>query len=351
MKKKISFTSLYYLLVLGSLGVVGCRQNTPHDKRFHFPNVAQQQVAIIDDAYFFEHITKLDMCIQMHETDTSQSRDELLTQYKQLLSSSVLDTFSRDQQQRLYTVMKELCDDIERYFPNLALEQSIGLLNCNGNHYGKTAFYTRGYNIVIPPYYKEMSYDDLLKVMYHEWFHLWIRYTKQPLRDIYKLVQVETLSPIQGIDNVQLEKSAFIKQRELLNPDGLREVKYVDTLTHKYYLPVLYSKYDELKPALNDFFDYAHFQLFEMTVLKASETYKIPQLDIISENIGQDVSLFPQFFDEGYYNTDYNIHPDEILADNFAILIMIKKNKALLNQLRPEGQAFLNAFEQCLLRL
>ena len=49
-------------------------------------------------------------------------------------------------------------------------------------------------------------------------------------------------------------------------------------------------------------------------------------------------------------NTGYIIHPDEILADNFAFLALSKEDKDVINNLKPEGQVLLRKMEAILVR-
>ena len=56
----------------------------------------------------------------------------------------------------------------------------------------------------------------------------------------------------------------------------------------------------------------------------------------------------PSFFDQIKYNTQYIIHPDEILADNFMILAMSKKDPASINDLDEAGKELLRKIENAL---
>ena len=56
----------------------------------------------------------------------------------------------------------------------------------------------------------------------------------------------------------------------------------------------------------------------------------------------------PSFFDQIKYNTQYIIHPDEVLADNFMILALSKRDPSSLDDFDEAGKELLKKIENAL---
>ena len=50
------------------------------------------------------------------------------------------------------------------------------------------------------------------------------------------------------------------------------------------------------------------------------------------------------------FNTEYIIHPDEIIADNFAIVVLSAKNTAILNGFTEGGKTLIGKMREVLTR-
>jgi hypothetical protein len=127
----------------------------------------------------------------------------------------------------------------------------------------------------------------------------------------------------------------------LLNPDGTDFSYFID-LTLKNgkktkVVPIIYSSEPKyVAGSKPQFFNYLKFDLFPIE--KDGKTYKV-----IANADGSSSISIPDtdYFTQIKQNTNYVIHPDEILADNFMLIINGKKDTSVVSQLNVEGRKLL----------
>ena len=203
---------------------------------------------------------------------------------------------------------------------SLPWPDTIYLVKTTGNEEGGAA-YTRGNAIVFPaselvPGRKE----SLKKLLSHELFHILTR--KNPvLKD-----QLYAAIGFHGCGEIAYPSS--LKPVKITNPDAPRNdhcIRLRVAGMPVWAIPVLYSrapKYDEKQGG--EFFDYLQFEFLLLETGNATDpstaTYDDEHIRLVGPD---DVS---GFYEQVGRNTDYIIHPEEILADNFALLVLGMKN-------------------------
>jgi hypothetical protein len=196
----------------------------------------------------------------------------------------------------------------------LPLPPTVRLIRTTGAEEANAA-YTRGAAIVLPP--KVLNYDavQLDRLLAHELFHILSRHDGAVRAKLYRIIGFEVCEPI------ALPPS--LAPQRITNPDapridctisllGANGQTYVGT-------PVLYSstkEYDAKKGGT-----LFQFLLFRLLVVEQRGGRWEP---VIVK--GQPVVINPleeqAFLDKIGQNTNYIIHPDEIMADNFVRLVM-----------------------------
>ena len=173
------------------------------------------------------------------------------------------------------------------------------------------AFYTRDTAIMMP----EKAIDEadtglLKKTIAHELFHILSR-SNTPLREkLYEAI---------GFTNCgEIQFPSELNARKITNPDAPRndhsirlrvEGKEVSAV------PILFSnapKYDVARGG--EFFRYLQFRFLLLTKTAAAQSQLVAPEQVAG------------FFEQVGRNTNYVIHPEEILADNFALLILDERN-------------------------
>jgi hypothetical protein len=278
--------------------------------------------------YFFEQITTTDMLLQMGafaERPTG-NRDSLLPLYRRFLAQQVR-TFSTTEAEMLNGLMAEARRMVSVIHSDL-FPQDIQLVKISGAAYGPSVYYTRERCIMIPANELRAENDEqLLQVLLHELFHVYSRYHPGKRQELYAEIGFTTVS-----DSVILPE--HLRKRLLLNPDGVRWQQKIALQppmqdSSQVYFPILYAT--GLERPTGDFFD--HFAFGYFPVDSTAQGWLVNTLP-------KTVASWPSFRQKTGENTNYIIHPDEILADNFVLLVLRAAGYAI--EVSPEGTEVLD---------
>ena len=325
----------YVLLVLFLLSA--CSKSTPTTTTSSKPaayrllSISDAEKCIIRDEKegFFDKVANLEMSIQMKQNLEEMPRDSVLHKYKKMLSNDLSEFSDKEIEltKNLFDRALNLCYKID---PNINLPE-IYLIKTKGKYYGSSVYYTRDNSIIIPAPMLNMDENGenngFVRTMIHEIFHVYSRYNKGVRDKMYQRIGFEKLP--------NLALSDFLKKRVLYNPDGV-DLRYAITVKDNKgrefkAIPAIYSRHNTYKSELPAFFSYLTFQLFE--VGNRAGTWSVKNKDV-----GSSVEEITGFWEQVGENTRYNIHPDEICADNFVIMAFSKeKNGENLKRLTEEG--------------
>jgi hypothetical protein len=197
---------------------------------------------------------------------------------------------------------------------------TVFMIKTTGNEEGQAA-YTRGNAIILPKRMISGPAAQLQKTIAHELFHVLSR-SNPKLRDVlYKVIGFEPCN--------QIDFPEGLKSRKLTNPDAPRIEHYITlSLNGKRVsaVPILFSRVEKYDvKSGREFFSYLEFRL--LAVKKDATGKKF--VAIYKDK--KPVLLQMRDFRSAYLkqvgeNTAYIIHPEEILAENFALLVAGKKN-------------------------
>ena len=201
---------------------------------------------------------------------------------------------------------------VEKVRPlQLSLPARIRLVKTSGDEEGHAA-YCRGNHIVLPQNVVERPAAKLERLLLHELFHIFSRNQPRIRRELYGIVGFEPCP--------EIELPESIRPRKLTNPDApgcdvrIRlevEGETVDAV------PILYSSEDRYDVGRGgEFFDYLIFRL--LVVERNGDVWSAQLVDGAPRLLGTE--NLPSFWERVGRNTNYVIHPEEILADNFVLL-------------------------------
>ncbi|MEZ5043074.1 MAG: hypothetical protein R2828_24470 [Saprospiraceae bacterium] len=301
-----------------------------------------------DMEHFFENISSLDMMIQMKKNyQPGVTRNKILHDYKDFLQWDV-SNFSETEEALLHRVWQQVYTDCEALKKGL-IPDTILLLKTPAIHYGPGVFYTREKGIVIPANELEKANEpELYRVMLHELFHIWSRLHPEKRQALYQLVGFHKLP----VSTQELIMPDALRQRILLNPDGIDysyriQLKKEDGSTLE-AIPLIQSNRPTYSSDQSAFFQYLSFQLFPI------EKQQNGQYRVISQSNGDPIENLissTNFLEIIGDNTDYIIHPDEILADNFVLWVLNRLKKEQKPKERSHaGKNLLDQMEKILLK-
>jgi hypothetical protein len=195
------------------------------------------------------------------------------------------------------------------------LPERIRLIKTTGNDEG-AAPYTRGVSIILPERTIRQSVKSLERLFYHELFHIVSRSNPKLRDELYKIIGYEKCGPVSLPDDMM--------PRRISNPDApviehcIRVSKDGES---RWCAPVLFSRTPKYDPKTGgSFFRYLQFRLMVID----RKTSKAILKD--GKAILWNPDAVEGFFEQIGRNTDYVIHPEETLANNFIHLMAAKQD-------------------------
>lgn len=347
-KNAQSILFLFFFLALS------CQAQVTPVKEIRFPggkvclllDSAAAGQAITTDRYdgFFDKVNASEMSIQMRQPlKPGQTRADLLPDYVQFLKTDVAG-FTPEESKFVEGVMQKVFKTATGVNPVL-FPDTLKLIKTKGRHYGDGVWYTRDNCIIIPA-------DELGRkkttpftiTMFHELSHVWSRLTPQQSDKAYKLIGFEGI----GYENLQIPPGLF--ERILYNPDGV-DIAQKITLKQEdgseiHAIPVIYANHPGWTEERNTFFAYLEFNLFQIVKQADGKWAVLVKEDGFSSVL--DLKAQPDFFRQIKDNTGYIIHPDEVLADNFAFIMQERNGQKVSLSFSAEGKKLLADLEAVL---
>lgn len=250
---------------------------------------------------FIQRLSPFDRAARM-KTDRSVSEEEFL----KFVRGSVL-TWNESEKARIEEAIAAIRPALDKL--PLSLPKTITLVKTTGAEEGG-AFYTRDSAIMMPE--KETDKADVLllrRTIAHELFHILSRNNPALREKLYESIGFAKCD--------EVEFPSDLKSRKITNPDAPRNDHAIRVRVagqEVSAVPILFStapKYDVSRGG--EFFNYLELK-FLLTPTSSAQ----PALASVEDASG--------FFEQVGRNTNYVIHPEEILADNFAMLILDEHN-------------------------
>ncbi|PKN29326.1 MAG: hypothetical protein CVU64_08790 [Deltaproteobacteria bacterium HGW-Deltaproteobacteria-21] len=195
-------------------------------------------------------------------------------------------------------------------FPDLGI---IFLIKTTGEEEGNRA-YTRGNAVVLPQSMIRDRKIDLKRLLAHELFHILSRNLPMMRSTLYEAIGFRYCGDLDFPPSLS----------RITNPDAPRNDHVILVSVNgepALVMPILFSRTTVCDVQSNrDLSDYLQFGLLRVT--------KGETADSVRPMVGKDGPVLlgagqvELLFDQVGRNTDYIIHPEEILADNFALLVL-----------------------------
>ena len=292
----------------------------------------------------FEKMTEADMCIQMKKNYPAETfHSQIVSDYSTFLQKDV-ENFTPDEAIFVKNTMKDVfywCSKIS----NDIFPAKINIIKTKGKHYGDGVYYTRENCIIVPAdVLKSKGKDAFFSTMIHEVFHIYSRLNPEKREKLYSLIGFQRLEG-------NLIVGEPLKSRILLNPDGVDFHYFINLQTAPdkeiKAIPIIHSTEQTYKKNKPNFFNYLKFDLFEIKTVKTRIS------EIVTKKDGSstlNIKDLPDFWRQIRENTEYIIHPDEILADNFMFLVKEQKDKSTSEKFTPEGKVLLEEIKNIIVQ-
>ena len=245
------------------------------------------------------------------KTDKAVSEDEFL----QFVGRNVVD-WTKEERQTTIEAIHPLLRDLP-----LSLPRTVQFIKTNGAEQGNAA-YTQGTAIVLQKADLAKSQEDLQKLICHELFHVLSRHNPELRERLYRIIGFTKCN--------EIDLPPELQRRKITNPDAPRNDYFIRLQVdgrESLAAPILLStveKYDVKRGG--EFF--AYIQLQFLVVEKDSDSANLKAVFDGSSPKVVGMERVSGFMEQVGGNTDYIIHPEEILADNFALLVLNEHNVA-----------------------
>ena len=192
--------------------------------------------------------------------------------------------------------------------------RTVLLVRTSGKEEGGAA-YCRGNAVVLPGrLVTTYSPANLEKLLIHELFHVVSSHNLELRKALYRIIGFK---PSPGID---YPKS--LRDRKITNPDAPTIEYYIELTIEgelRTAVPILYTSLDKYRSDdKGNIFKHLLFKL--MLVEQVDGRWRPVEVD--GKAVVFDPKLVPSFMSQIGGNTNYIIHPDEIMADNFVHLVL-----------------------------
>ena len=209
-----------------------------------------------------------------------------------------------------------LLADIQKQCAAFALPfpDTVLLIKTTGKEEANAA-YTRANAVILPRSQVNMPPRMLRDLIAHELFHVLSRRNSELRDKLYAAIGFEKCR--------ELVYPAKLQAKKISNPDATTNDHWIClTIDGKsvWAIPLIFSATEHYNTRRGgDFFNYLQFRL----LLVESDAQTSPPTPVYEEAALKlvDLDQVTGFFEQVGKNTSYTIHPEEILADNFQMLL------------------------------
>jgi hypothetical protein len=301
MSKRIAYTTLLFLLLLGNK-----IQSQDLFKRVIFSPKDQASMLLSEEDSFTKSWSQFDIESRMNKKGSTKA--ELMD----LISKQVLE-WEAHEIEKISNILLELDLKIKQLNLKLDYPNEINFVKTTGKEEGGALAYTRSNYIVFGQELMNSTHEDMMFLILHELFHVLSRHNNAFRKSMYGIIGFK-------IGN-SIDYPEGLKTLKITNPDATQtdaSILLEFDGTNKPCLMVLYAKEAYSK---GSFFDYLKIGFLELTGDQELKPLYVDGAPVIHNFEGQ-----ADFFKQVGNNTNYIIHPEEIMAENFSYTVMEKKD-------------------------
>jgi hypothetical protein len=281
--------------------------------RIEFASVELARTILTARDDFVTRMSAFDRSARMKTADETSEQ-----QYLDFVAANAV-AWTDEEQARVRAAWESVQPSIANF--GLSLADAVVVIKTTGAEEGGAA-YTRDRAIVLPQSMLASPPDRLRQVLSHELFHILSRANPRWRDRLYAAIGFERC------DEIVLPTEWA--QRKITNPDAPVNDHCI-RLEHDgqpiWVVPVLISKTAAYDPTTGgEFFDYLQFKF--LAVERSADLVSVKPVIRDGQLVMFELEQLAGFFEQIGRNTSYIIHPEEILADNFALLVAPQRELA-----------------------
>jgi len=270
-----------------------------------FASVEEAKKQLTQKDNFIKSLGPFDRSARL-KTDKPVSEKEFL----EYVANQVLP-WTVGEKVRIETVFKSIAGRIEGF--NLNFPREILLIKTTGKEEGGAA-YCRSNAIILPQKMLMGQNANLERLLIHELCHIVLSNNPRLKETLCRVINFKKCNDIELPEKLQ--------DVRLTNPDGVKNDHYIDVEYDNSVIqvvPIIYSsapKYDVTKGG--EFFRYLRINL--LVIEREGDIWRYKR-DDNGEPVLLELQDVPDYFNKIGSNTNYVIHPEEIIADNFVLVV------------------------------
>lgn len=300
------FISGFLLVFLSASTAVGTQKDiaaeSPLSERFVFASKAVATQLLTTEDSFTDSWSQFDIESRLNEPG---SRQELLDRIGQQSRA-----WSKEEQDTITRLLNDIGQMIAIRGFNLSYPGEIALVKTTGQEEGGASGYTRSNYIVLAENGLGRDEESLKRLLIHELFHILSRHDAVLRESLYRVIGFDLVNTI--------DYPVVIEPRRITNPDA-------DAMDHSIRLHVAGEPVDVAMILFADrefeggsFFEYLNTGFMELQGDSVKQARLVNGKPVIHS--AGDVSGFREKIGA---NTRYMIHPEEIMAENFADTLLM----------------------------
>ena len=271
-----------------------------------FATKAEAQMLITDIDNFTNKLNSLDINLRLGKEDGRKS--ELL----RLAMNETLN-WSDEDKKKITAAFKSLQSKIDKQKLKIKYPHEIILVKTSMKEEMNVTAYTRKNWIALgEDFINKATKDNLEYLLAHEMFHLLTRNDKNFKKSVYSVIGFK-------VTDRELFFPIDIVERKISNPDIEQYDSYAEFTidgTKQKCSMIIYSDKAYTTGGLSDYLNVGLIPLDENLIPLRTD----------GKTIIYGIDKAEDFYDKVGRNTKYTINPEEILADNFAYLLIQKKD-------------------------
>ena len=275
-----------------------------------FATVAEGRKVLAHRDEFVERLSPFDRSSRL-QTDEEVTEER----YLEFVGKNIL-AWENEEKEKI----KRALANVQKTIAEMALPfpENLFLIKTTGKEEGGAA-YTRGNAIVLPQGMLGAPEAGIRKTVCHELFHILSRANAELREKCYAAIGFENCGEIPFPEELQ--------SRKLTNPDAPMNAHCIRVKVDKedqWVVPILFSRTEKYNVERGQpFFWYLEFRMVVVQRLEGGAV-KLVKEDGKAKLVH--VNQVTGFHEQVGKNTGYIIHPEEILADNFALLVLGAKD-------------------------
>jgi hypothetical protein len=272
--------------------------------KIKFASVDTAKKLLLQEDEFTKSWSQFDIDSRMQKQNSK--KEELLD-----FISKQAKEWSLDEKKKILSIFESIDKQILKQKFRIAFPDEIYFVKTTANEEGGAGGYTRANYVVLKEDILSRPKGELTQTIVHELFHILTRANPDFRREMYRIIGFKLMNQIDYPDG--------LKSYRITNPDAPQTDSYIQLKVNGKTVECMMILYSNKDYDGGDFFKYLNVGFLSLTGNMDKSIVLVDNKPVI-----YNFEQVTGFFEQVGKNTQYIIHPEEILADNFAFAILNK---------------------------